>query len=171
VSDSSVVEIVRDGPDWLIVRMAVDAVAPGEALTWFTHAARLNQWWGEEALIEPRPGGIYHVHWASMNWTMRGTIAHCSERTLAYSWTWDHEPQQPARTVIVHCELSETGTIITISHGPYRPEESRRTAEDEDRESHRDGWAFFLPQLHAKMAHAVARERESADEPGVQLGR
>jgi hypothetical protein len=163
--------ITVDGPDWLVIETEIEGLSPTETMRWFVEAPLLNQWWGEEALIEPRPGGIYHVHWSSMNWTMRGTVAHCSSDTLAYSWTWDHEPDQPARTVVVHASACEVGSRVTISHGPYRPEESRLTGEDADRESHRDGWMYFLPILHAKIAEAVSQSRGISDEPGSELGR
>lgn len=169
-NDASI-EIVVDGPDWLVIATEIEGLPPAEAMRWFVEAPLLNQWWGEEALIEPRPGGIYHVHWSKMNWTMRGTVAHCSSDTLAYSWAWDHEPMQPARAVVIHAAASDGGSRVTISHGPYRPEESRLTGEDQDRASHREGWVYFLPILHAKIAQAVSHSREMSDEPGDQLGR
>jgi hypothetical protein len=131
-------------------------------LAWFVDAPLLNSWWGEEALIEPRSGGRYEVRWPSMNWTMRGTVALCTNDALIYSWVWDHEPDQPARSVIVHAVPSGSGTTLTLTHGPYRPDAPGLAGESADRESHRDGWLFFLPKLHA----TIAQNRSS--QAGVQ---
>lgn len=146
------IDVILDGPEWLALRTGVEGLTPGETLTWFTDASKLNQWWGEEALIEPRPGGLYEVSWPSMEWTMHGVVAHCTDDTLIYSWTWDHEPDQPARAVVVHAEPSESGSVLTITHGPYRPESPALTDEDDARNSHRDGWLFFLAELHATIS-------------------
>lgn len=165
------IEVVTDGPEWLVLRMRVPGLPPAEALTWFTDARKLNRWWGEEALIELRPGGLYEVRWPRMDWVMRGVVALATADTLAYSWSWDHEPDQPARAVIVHASADEAGSVVTVTHGPYQPDESRISAEDLDREQHRDGWLYFLPQLHAMMTAAPAIAGEVEREPGNQLGR
>ncbi len=144
-----------DDSAWLVVETRLSDLSPEESLTWFTDAVKLNRWWGDEALIEPRPGGMYEVHWPSMGWTMRGVVALSTADTLIYSWTWDHEPDQPARTIIVHGEPDDGETVLTITHGPYRPSSPSLPGENEDRASHRDGWLHFLPKLH----EAVARER------------
>ncbi len=143
-----------DDTVWLVVEARVADSSPEETLRWFSDATMLNQWWGDEALIEPRPGGMYEVHWPSMGWTMRGVVALCTANTLVYSWAWDHEPDQPGRTGIVHGEVDGVDTVLTITHGPYRPASPALPGEDEDRAGHRDGWLHFLPRLH----EAIDRE-------------
>lgn len=145
------IEVVLDGPDWLVVAMDLDGVEPAAVLPWFVDATLLNQWWGEEALIEPRPGGLYQVNWPAMAWTMRGTVALVTPDTLAYSWTWDHEPDQPPRAVIVHAVPTATGSRLTVTQGPYRPQAAASDDEALDRAGHREGWLYFLDRLRAKM--------------------
>ncbi|MDQ3653531.1 MAG: SRPBCC domain-containing protein [Chloroflexota bacterium] len=109
--------------------------------------------------VDRTPGG----------WDVRGAlaidglddagVALCTPDTLAYSWSWDHEPDQPARTVIVRGEPDGGGTILTLTHGPYRPSSPALPGEDEDRAGHRDGWLHFLPKLH----EAIAREGKRGD--------
>lgn len=146
------IDVILDGPEWLVVQTRVEELDPAETLSWFTDASRLNQWWGDEALIEPRPGGLYEVRWPAMEWTMRGVVALCTADTLVYSWTWDHEPEQPARSVIVRAGADGEGSTLTITHGPYRPEAPGLPGEVEDRHSHREGWLYFLPKLHSAVA-------------------
>ncbi len=80
---------------------------------------------------------------------MRGVVALCTADTLVYSWTWDHEPDQPARTVIVHAAERAGETLLSITHGPYRLDAAGLPGEIEDRHSHREGWLSFLAKLHA----------------------
>lgn len=153
--NQSPVRVVIDGPAWLVLETDLERIAPPDALRWFIEPELLAQWWGEECTIEPVPGGRYEVRWPGMNWTMRGQVLLCHDTQLIYSWTWDHEPDLPARTVIVRAEPSVDGTRLTISQGPYRPTSSSLTREDEDRESHRDGWLFFLPKLIQVMTKGM----------------
>jgi uncharacterized protein YndB with AHSA1/START domain len=145
------IDVILDGPEWLVLQTSMEGLIAAETLTWFTDAAKLNTWWGDEALIEPRPGGLYKVSWPLMDWTMRGVVAHCTSDTLIYSWTWEHEPDQPSRSVVIHAESNGSGSVLTITHGPYRPESPVLTDEDSARHSHREGWLFFLAELHATM--------------------
>jgi uncharacterized protein YndB with AHSA1/START domain len=151
MTDRRRIDVILDGPEWLVLQTGVEASSPTETLSWFTEAAKRNQWWGDEALIETRPGGRYVVRWPAMEWTMRGVVALFTDDTLIYSWSWDHEPNQPARTVLVHAQPTESGSLLTITHGPYRPASPTLTDEDDARHSHREGWIYFLADLHATM--------------------
>lgn len=138
--------IIVDGPAWLEIERSFPGIAPVELLRWFVEPELLLHWWGQEATIEPRAGGRYEVSWPSMNWTKRGQIAMFNDDTLVFSWVWDHEPELPARAVIVAAGESDGGCRVTITHGPFRQGESL-THEDEDRASHLDGWSTFVPGL------------------------
>ncbi len=81
-----------------------------------------------------------------MGWTMRGQIATVSGTHLVNSWAWDHEPDLPARAVIVAAEEGDSGSVVRITHGPFRPGEALPD-EDQDHDSHLDGWMTFLPEL------------------------
>ncbi len=106
--------VTMDGPTWLALETRLEGVAPAEALTWVTRPDKLRQWWGQEHEIDPVPGGAYIVRWPAMGWTMRGEIASVSEAQLdallISSWSWDHEPDLPARTVIVRATEFDGGS-------------------------------------------------------------
>lgn len=93
----SPVRVVIDGPAWLVLETDLERIAPPDALRWFIEPELLAQWWGEECTIDPVPGGHYEVRWPSMNWTMRGQVLICDDTQAVYSWSWDHEPDLPAR--------------------------------------------------------------------------
>jgi uncharacterized protein YndB with AHSA1/START domain len=147
MAPSNNVEVVIDGPNWLVVEMAVPAVEATDLLGWFTDAVQLNRWWGEEAMIEPRPGGLFLVHWPPMDLTLRGTVGLVTDDTFMWSWTWDHEPDRSARAVVVQALAEREGSMLRITHGPYRPDGPLAADDTADRDSHRDGWLFFLPAL------------------------
>lgn len=151
MSDGTDIRVIRDGPAWLTVGIDLPGIAADRVILWFTEPDKLLRWWGQEADIQPRPGGRYEVRWPSMSWTMRGEIAALSEHELIYSWHWLHEPDLPARVVIVHADAEEGGATVRVTHGPYRQSEAF-PREDEDRQSHRDGWTTFLPALRAAIA-------------------
>lgn len=135
------------GPAWLVVELALNNLPPEEAISWFTHAERLNRWWGNEALIEPRPGGMFVVRWPGMDWVMQGTVGMVSDTSLLWSWTWAHEPDAPARAVLVESLPDNGGSVIRITHGPYRTSGLFADADAQDREEHAEGWLHFLPAL------------------------
>jgi hypothetical protein len=141
------VHVTIDGPAWLVIEVVVPAVEPSELLTWFTDAVKLNRWWGEEAMIEPRPGGLFLVHWPPMDLTLRGTVGVVTENTFMWSWTWDHEPERAARAVVVQALESGDGSALRITHGPYRVDGPLAEDDALDRDNHREGWMFFLPAL------------------------
>ena len=139
--------VTMNGPHWLTMEIVLEGVAPAEALTWFMQPDKLRQWWGPQEIgIDPVPGGAYVVSWPKLSWTMRGEIANMSDTHLVYSWTWDHEPERPARAVIVRARGQDGGSLVTVTHGPFRPGEAL-PGEDADRASHLEGWTTFLPAL------------------------
>jgi len=139
--------VTMNGPHWLTMETALERVSPVAALTWFTQAEKLRQWWGpQDVEIDPVPGGAYIVSWPAIGRTMRGEIANMSDTHLVYSWAWDHEPNMPARAVIVRAREQDGGSLLTITHGPFRQGEALPN-EDEDRAAHLEGWSNFLPEL------------------------
>lgn len=143
------------GPSWLSIELSLPDVLPEAAMAWFTQAERLNRWWGNEALIEPRPGGMFVVRWENMGWVMQGTVGMATDTALLWSWTWTHEPDAPARAVLVEALSASEGTVIRVTHGPYRTAGLFADADAQERLSHAEGWLSFLPAL----ARAVEADR------------
>lgn len=146
------VEIEIDGPIWLKLGMSLPGISPEDALRWFVDPHLLRRWWGERHEIDLVAGGRYEIHWPSMAWSMRGAVIRSQARELVYSWCWDHEPELPARVVMVKTCDEKRGTRLSIVHGPYRPASPGLPDEDSDRASHRDGWSHFLPMLREAIA-------------------
>lgn len=128
--------------DQLIVAAEYPDLSPLQLFDGFTVPELLAQWWAPEAAIEPYAGGHYHLAWSQMNWHLRGSYTEFvpGER-LAFTWHWDHEPEKPARLVEIDFAPSDAGSALRLKHGMYAPDDL------EERQSHLDGWLFFLEQL------------------------
>jgi uncharacterized protein YndB with AHSA1/START domain len=118
----------------------------------WTEPDQLGRWWPEAAEMDAGTRTV-HLSWARMDWHLRGRIVEWQpSRRLAFTWRWDHEPDLPERTVTVTLTplVDESGTELRLTHGTYANGE----AESADRQSHIDGWDFFLPRLEAAVSAA-----------------
>lgn len=133
--------------DWLIIEAVFPQLTPDDLYDHFTTADLLMQWWvGDGAEVNALVGGTYHFEWTAMDWHLRGTYKAAERgKVLAFSWKWDHERTLPAREVCVVIQPDEAGSKLTLLHGIY----SESDADQQDRQSHLDGWQHFLGQLGA----------------------
>jgi uncharacterized protein YndB with AHSA1/START domain len=132
--------------DWLLVTAEFANLNADALYKHFTQADLLAKWWAPSApMLDLTIGGHYHLEWQPMNWHLRGTYKAVEPgKVLAYTWKWDHEPELPMRNVcIMFQEGKHDGASLTLLHGTYGDNE----AEQQDRQSHLDGWVHFLGQL------------------------
>ena len=140
------IEELDAGHEWL--RVAADLPSVGTEGLWraWTDPDELARWWSQEAELDLRVGGAYHLGWPAMGWHLRGEYTEVARpERLAFTWAWDHEPDAPVRTVAIDFQpfVDGSGTRMVITHGPYGPGRE----EAEDRQSHLDGWRHFLERL------------------------
>ena len=145
------IEIVMNGPEWLVLAINDISTDPGSIVPWFLEPEKLKQWWGDEHRIDARFGGEYVIAWPRIDRTLRGQIVEIGETNLIYSWTFDHEPDIPPRVVAIQAITAEGGTRIEIRHGPYRRDDS----DAEERTGHLEGWSYFLPLLAKAIAEST----------------
>lgn len=131
----------------IVVRTTIDGASPGVLWRLWTEPDGLTSWWSDRADVD-LAGRTLHFEWPGMDWHLRGRILEwLPERRLTFTWRWDHEPTLPERTVAVELEpIAEgAGTLLTLRHGTY----GEGDLEAADRQSHIDGWNYFLPRLEA----------------------
>src|SRR5215469_16032133 len=76
------------------------------------------QWWPQQAEIEPREDGAYHLSWPRMGWNLRGHYVKFDRgRSLSFTWKWDHEAAPARHVEILFDALPNGGTQITLTHG------------------------------------------------------
>ena len=146
------------GPNILLVEADFPAASPLTVFDYWTQPTLLQQWWPQEAELEPRAGGVYHLSWPQMNWRLRGVYtAFEPGKRLGFTWRWDHdEPDEPGREVLMVFEPlppdapdRPVGTRLLLTHGPY----SDTPADQELRiEHHLAGWQHFLLRLQETVA-------------------
>jgi uncharacterized protein YndB with AHSA1/START domain len=137
---------IPSGPDRLVVAADFPELTPEAVFDYWTKPELITRWWPQEAEIEPRVGGRYHLGWPGMKWHLRGVYTAFEPGSrLAFTWNWDHEPDSPERSVAITLESKGEGTRLTATHGTYANTDSDR----EVRQSHLEGWTHFLSQLQS----------------------
>jgi uncharacterized protein YndB with AHSA1/START domain len=116
--------------------------SPETIFDFFTDPAKAVRWMGEQATLDPRPGGIYRV---AMNeeYVVIGEYVEVDRpHRVVFTWGWKDDLQQmPPGSSTVEVTLTPDGdaTLVRVVH--------RDIPTPEAAESHRDGWNRFLPEL------------------------
>ena len=140
---------IPSSSDKLLIVAEFDKLTSQEVFDYWTKPELLCAWWPQEAEIDARVGGIYHLSWPGMNWHLRGQYTRFEPgKHLAFTWKWDHDEEGTAiREVALDLEpLPDRGAKLTLTHRPY-------TDSTEDQavriEHHLAGWQHFIPRLQA----------------------
>lgn len=131
--------------DRLIVEAEFPRLTPSAIFGLWTTPEGLVRWWPREAdLVDPRVGGAYHLSWPTRGWHLRGHYtAFEPDRLLAFTWTWDHDPEYTKEVRVELQPAPSGGTRLILTHGPYT-----ESAHDRElRQSHWEGWTHFLAAL------------------------
>jgi uncharacterized protein YndB with AHSA1/START domain len=122
-----------------VVREIRIAAPPGDVFEFFTDRKQMVRWMGQEAEIEPHPGGIYR---ASIDGNiMRGEFLEVERpHRVVFTWGWEGGGPVPpgSSTVVVELRPDGDGTLVRLTH---------RDLPAEMRPIHGDGWDRFLQRL------------------------
>jgi uncharacterized protein YndB with AHSA1/START domain len=134
----------------LVVEAEYANMTPGRLFEYWTQPGLLTSWWPQEAEIDGRVGGAYHLGWSAMGRHLRGHYTDFEPgQRLGFTWRWDHDPaEEPTRHVSISFEALGNGTKMTVTHGPYDD-----SAHDQEirNDHHLVGWRHFLAQLEQKL--------------------
>jgi uncharacterized protein YndB with AHSA1/START domain len=114
--------------------------APPEVIfAFFTDPAKMVQWKGTEAMLDPRPGGVYRVNVTGRE-TARGEYLEITPYTrIVFTWGWEEGPITPGSTTVeVRFIPDGDGTIVHLSHAGLSGEAL---------DTHVMGWEHYLPRL------------------------
>lgn len=119
------------------------AARPETIFPFFTDPAKMTLWSGRMATLDARPGGIYRVD-TNGEWIERGEYVEVTPfERIVFTFGWEGEgmPLAPGSTrVEVHFIPDGEGTLVRLCHTGLPADQ---------RESHGEGWAHFLPRLKA----------------------
>ncbi len=125
--------------DRVVHELYVDA-PPALVFAMFTEAERYVQWMGEQATLDPRPGGNYRVV-VNDHATVAGTYTVVEPyRRVAFTWGFEGSPDSPPGSSLVTVTLTAdgAGTRVRLVHSGL---------EHPALGPHDGGWAGHLERL------------------------
>jgi uncharacterized protein YndB with AHSA1/START domain len=121
---------------------------PARVWAALTTAEGLAAWFGNEATIDLRPGGLARMTWADGEYTAQMRVERVEEpRVFGFTWHIFGLPEDDPRRTYVEFTLepADAGTQLTVVESGFAqlPEEAHRKAFD----GNTDGWAKELGEL------------------------
>ena len=117
------------------------AARPSTVFSFFTDPAKMMQWKGISAELDPRPDGIY---WVAMNGENIASGRYqeiVPYSRIVFTWGWEGEDSPlPPGSSTVEVSFIEDGeyTIVRLRHLGL-------SADQQD--AHAEGWEHYLPRL------------------------
>jgi uncharacterized protein YndB with AHSA1/START domain len=120
---------------------------PAKVWAALTTAKGLAAWFGDEAGIDPRPGGAAWMRWANGH-SVEMRVERVEEPTVfGFTWQLEDLPEDDPRRTYVEFTLEPAGagTRLTVVETGFAqlPEDVRRTIYD----GHVEGWASELGEM------------------------
>jgi uncharacterized protein YndB with AHSA1/START domain len=114
---------------------------PETVFAYFTDPAKMVEWMGVEATLDPRPGGLSRIA-VNSEAIMRGEFVEVvPPERVVFSWGWeDHRLDTPPASTLVEVSLTPDaeGTRVRLTH---------RRLTNGAVEFHRLGWDYYLARL------------------------
>jgi uncharacterized protein YndB with AHSA1/START domain len=138
------------------------AASPETVFAYFTDPTRMVQWMGDEATLDPRPGGACRIVFQpAQPLVERNEVAMSGEfvevdppRRIVFTWGFETEMfATPPQSTAVEISLTPDGeeTVVRLVHRRLHPEAVA---------FHRTGWEHYLPRLAT-----VAEGRDPGPDP------
>jgi len=123
------------------------AASPDIVFSYFTDPAKMVEWMGAQATLDPRPGGVCRIVFHPLEGdatAMTGRFVEVDPpNRVVFTWGWELELLAvPAQSTSVEVELTPEGdeTLVRLTH-------SRLPAAAVD--FHNAGWGHYMPRLVA----------------------
>lgn len=115
---------------------------PETIFPFFTDPAKLLQWKGVRATLEPRAGGLFRVEFNGRDVVSGRYVEITPHSRVVFTWGWEGpaSPLPPgASTVEITLTADAAGTLVHLRHSGLPTPEAVH--------SHTEGWEHFLPRL------------------------
>ena len=117
------------------------AASPEVIYEFFTDPAKMIQWKGTDAALDPRPGGIYRVNVTGRETASGEYVELVPHSRVVFTWGWENGPIAPGSTTIEISLIPDgPATVVRLRHSGLSGEAAA---------SHAEGWEHFLPRLAA----------------------
>jgi uncharacterized protein YndB with AHSA1/START domain len=132
--------------DYPIVKKLFIQAPPEVIFEYFTDPAKLIQWIGLRAELDPRPGGLFRMEPSDVEALCGMYLEVVPHSKLVFTWGFEKGNRQlpPGSSVVeVHFLPEGTGTRLRLIH---------RNLPDKERERHEAGWKRHLARLQIVLA-------------------
>ena len=122
------------------------AARPETVFAFFTDPAKMVSWMGEEATLDPRPGGACRLSWPGRAAMLGEFVEVDPPRRIVFTWGWEHalfEVPPQSTSVEVSFTPDGDGTIVRLAH--RRLPSGAVTV-------HRAGWEHYMERLSTAAA-------------------
>jgi uncharacterized protein YndB with AHSA1/START domain len=117
---------------------------PETVFAFFTDPARMLQWKGVDAALDPRPGGLYRVNVTGRETAIGEYLEVKPYERIVITWGWDSGPIPPGSTrVEIDFIPDGEATILRLRH---------LGLDAEGLASHKQGWEHYLERLVSAAA-------------------
>jgi uncharacterized protein YndB with AHSA1/START domain len=117
---------------------------PETVFAFFTDPARMLQWKGVDAALDPRPGGLYRVNVTGRETAIGEYLEVKPYERIVITWGWDSGPIPPGSTrVEIDFIPDGEATILRLRH---------HGLDAEGLASHKQGWEHYLERLVSAAA-------------------
>jgi uncharacterized protein YndB with AHSA1/START domain len=144
----------------------IDAT-PETVFPFFTDPARLTQWMGRSATLEPRPGGMLRIDYDGFDIARGEFLEVVPNSRVVFTWGWESlgDVTRPGEsTVTVTLVPDGGGTLLTLLHEGVSGMEGT---------GYEEGWAMFLSRLATAATggqpEAMAPEMTAGSELAARL--
>ncbi len=129
--------------------------SPATVFEVITSPEHLQEWWPDEAHLDPTPGATGHLVFGDPS----SPDAHLPQLTVVdavpprlFSFRWTHPEGEAAgegNSLLVTFELTPSagGTLLRMTETGFREMGWEVAVLEEQYQDHVNGWAFFLPRL------------------------
>jgi uncharacterized protein YndB with AHSA1/START domain len=115
------------------------AARPEVVFAFFVDPAKMVRWKGSDAMLDPRPGGVYRVAVTPNDVVVGEYLEVIPPSRVVFTWGWENSPVPPGSTVVeVNLVADGDGTILRLSH---------RGLAGEALLEHTRGWQHYLARL------------------------
>ena len=117
------------------------AASPEVIYEFFIDPAKMIQWKGTDAALDPRPGGIYRVNVTGRDIARGEYVELVPYSRVVFTWGWEDGPIAPGSSTIEISLIPDgAGTVVRLRHPGLSSEAAAQ---------HAEGWEHFLPRLAA----------------------
>jgi len=144
--DTGPVSVTRSAT--LRVTISSDAVS---IFGYLSNPRKLELWFPDQAIIEPRLGGQYHFRWTGSEDMYTGVVTEfTSGNTLGLTW---QPPSEPAATNVRFKLFPQGGeTTVELSHSDFVSSEALEKAVA--------NWTFYLQNLKSVIEEGVDKREQ-----------